>query len=309
MPASLMPLVRKRTWNIGVADAPIQAFLTPGHQPTVRFLDLPLDGGYFADPFGVAHGTTLTILCEAFDDRAWQGAIVALRVVDGRCAGPPVVVLADEHHMSYPYLVEEAGTMYCVPERSEAREVALYAAVEFPTRWIKTAVLLADIQAVDSTVFRHDGLWWLAYTDVAVGMTDNLSLCYAERLRGPWQPHRRNPVKRDLGSARPGGTPFVHDGQLYRPAQDCSATYGGRVVINRVTRLSPDEFAEEFATTVEPDAAGPFPGALHTLTAAGRFTLVDGRRDRFTAPRVTSAVAKWRRARAVRRRERARGDA
>jgi hypothetical protein len=305
----IMPLIRKRTWNIGVVDEPIQAFLAPGHRPKIRFLDLPLDGGYFADPFGVAHGTTLTILCEAFDYRTWQGTIAAFRVDGDRCAASPVVVLADEHHMSYPYLVEDAGTMYCVPERAEAREVALYAAVEFPARWIKHAVLLTDIQAVDATLFTHDGLWWLAYTDLALGMADNLSLCYAERLRGPWHRHPRNPVKRDIRSARPGGTPFVHDGQLYRPAQDCSATYGGRVVINRVTRLTPDEFAEEFATTVEPDPTGPFPGALHTLAAAGRFTLVDGRCDRFTAPRVTSAVARWRRGRAVRRRERTLRDA
>ncbi len=36
----------------------------------------------------------------------------------------------------------------------------------------------------------------------------------------PWVAHARNPVKTDARSARPGGTPFVVDGVLYRPGQD-----------------------------------------------------------------------------------------
>ncbi len=35
------------------------------------------------------------------------------------------------------------------------------------------------------------------------------------------------------------------DGALYRPAQDCSVTYGGAVVINRIDRLTPEEFSEQ----------------------------------------------------------------
>jgi hypothetical protein len=79
-------------------------------------------------------------------------------------------------------------------------------------------------------------------------------------------------------SARPGGTPFHHDGALYRPAQDCSVTYGGRIVINRVLRLSPTAFEEEPVSTVEPDPDGPFPDGLHTLSSLGNVTLVDGKR-------------------------------
>ncbi len=47
-----------------------------------------------------------------------------------------------------------------------------------------------------------------------------------EGLEGPWEPHRRNPVKCDVRGSRPAGTPFVHGGELYRPAQDGSKRYG-----------------------------------------------------------------------------------
>src|SRR5213596_456309 len=60
------------------------------------------------------------------------------------------------------------------------------------------------------------------------------------RLRplGPWRPHPGNPVKVDVRSSRPAGGPFLFGGNLYRPAQDCSRTYGGGITINRVTHLS-----------------------------------------------------------------------
>jgi hypothetical protein len=68
---------------------------------------------------------------------------------------------------------------------------------------------------------------------------------------------------------------------LYRPAQDCSRTYGGRVIINRVHTLTPVAFHEEAVVAVNPDSAGPYPSGLHTLSQVGTITLIDGKRMRF----------------------------
>jgi hypothetical protein len=110
------------------------------------------------------------------------------------------------------------------------------------------------------------------------GDTSELHLWYSSSAQGPWQAHPDNPVKIDVRSARPGGTPFYADGVLYRPAQDCSRVYGGRIVINRVTTLTPTAFHEEPAATVDPDPAGPYPAGLHTLSAVGDVTLLDAKR-------------------------------
>ncbi len=105
-----------------------------------------------------------------------------------------------------------------------------------------------------------------------------LFVFHAADLHGPWMPHALNPVKCDLRSSRPAGTPFIgEDGALYRPAQDCSRVYGGAVAVNRVTRLTPHEFEEVITTHLRPDLEGPCPDGLHTLSAAGDLTLVDGK--------------------------------
>jgi hypothetical protein len=101
-------------------------------------------------------------------------------------------------------------------------------------------------------------------------------------MTGEYKPHRLNPVKTDVRSARPAGTPFVHEGILYRTAQDCSVTYGGRVAVNRILRLSPDDFEEETVSHVEPLQGSEYGRGLHTLSAAGSCTLIDGKKNRFS---------------------------
>jgi hypothetical protein len=76
---------------------------------------------------------------------------------------------------------------------------------------------------------------------------------------------------------------FVVDGQLIRPAQDCSLTYGEAVVLNVVDQLDPLIFVEHPHRRLEP-VSGPFPHGLHTFCPAGAVTLVDGKRWRLRSP-------------------------
>ena len=130
---------------------------------------------------------------------------------------------------------------------------------------------------MDPTVLRHDGLWWLWGTSGDDEPDSKLFLWYAPDLWGPWRPHPGNPVKVDVRSSRPAGRPFLHEGSLYRPAQDCSRTYGGGITINRVTCLSPTEFREEAAVHVEPWDR-KYPSGIHTLVGDGALTVLDGKR-------------------------------
>jgi len=267
---------RHRVWNIGLVREPIHAFLEPNTHRRVEWFPPPVSGTYLADPFGVEVGGTLHILCEEFDYRVGRGAICHLERSESGETSPPRRVLESPFHMSYPFLFEHRGGVYCVPETARGREVAVFQALERPGRWRKVATLLGGIAAIDNTVFEHGGLWWLMCTDATRGPDSHLMIWHSNSPFGPWQPHHLNPVKTDLRSSRPGGTPFVHRGALYRPAQDCSRTYGARIVINRIVALSPREFEEESVAWVEPDRKGSYPDGLHTLSAVGPFTLVDG---------------------------------
>jgi hypothetical protein len=190
-------------------------------------------------------------------------------------------VLEPEFPVAHPYLLEHKGEIYCIPETCQAREIGLYRARQFPFGWRKVATLLSDFAAVDATIFQYDGRWWLTCTDNEQGVSLKLFVWHSEDLFGPWIPHAANPVKVDARSSRPGGTPFVQAGCLYRPAQDCSRTYGGRILINRIVTLTSEEFCEEPVSVIEPDSNSPYPNGMHTVSAVGSFTLIDGKRVTF----------------------------
>jgi hypothetical protein len=278
-------------WNIGVVYGPIYSLLDPSSKPVIHFLPSKKDS-FLADPFGIVKGGKITVLCEEYDWHRGKGSISGAEFTDKGLRLRPAAGMQLPFHMSYPYLVEHAGEIYCIPDTRGTREIRLYKAQPFPKQWIKVSTLLQDVDAIDSTVFQYQGLWWLTCV-AAHEFPENCHLCvwYAPDLLGPWTAHSLNPVKIDVRSSRPAGTPFFHGGYLYRPAQDCSRTYGGRVVLNRVMRLTPTEFQEEPAAFVEPDRNSLFPDGLHTLSAAGNITLVDGKRLVFNARAFGRAVS------------------
>jgi hypothetical protein len=264
-------------WNIGIVDEPIRVFLQPRARPRVRWLPPLRKGRFLADPFGVSKNQVLYILCEEFDYRRGKGRIVCIELNEDMPRSEPQPAIQLPIHLSHPYLLEHRGTIYCVPETYEAREINLYRAKTFPLEWDRVSTLVDNFAGVDPTVFQYEDRWWLTCCDQDTGPFDRLFVWHARDLFGTWIPHSTNPVKVDIHSSRPAGTPFMHDGRLYRPAQDCSTTYGARVVLNRVTKLTPTEFEEETEVAAEPYVDSDYPHGLHTLSAAGSATLLDGK--------------------------------
>ncbi|MBW4050712.1 MAG: hypothetical protein HIU85_04500 [Proteobacteria bacterium] len=287
-------LTRER-WRIGVIEQPIWRLLENFDPAAIRWLDVPFDG-FLADPFGLAGPDgNLVILAEAFPWRERRGRIAAIeRHSDGRLAVTPTSLTFDTH-LSYPQILEHNGEIYCIPESSAQGRVQLFRAVEFPHRWVPDSVLLEGFAGADATVIRYRDRWWMFTGNHAEQDEAKLFVFHSAELRGPWTRHAQNPVKCDLRSSRPGGTPFVGpDGALYRPAQDGSRVYGGAVTINRVIRLTPDEFEEEVAARLHPDLAGPCPDGMHTLSAVGDLTLVDGKRHELLPAPLAAALDRLR---------------
>jgi hypothetical protein len=283
-------LFRHPQWNIGVLNVPVGELLATGAYADDRIEWFPLDGreSFLSDPFGVMRGGRLHVLCEHFGYRESKGQICTIDCsTDGfaQLRKPAITMPA---HTSYPFLVENGGEIYCVPETCLANEVALFRAADFPRGWSKVGVLIKQFAGVDPTVFRHDGRWWLMCTQHGPREDSELWIWHASDLLGPWTEHARNPVKTDVRGTRPGGAPFIHNGMLYRPAQDCSKTYGWRIVIQRVTRLTPKEFAEEPVMVLQPSADSQYPLGRHTLTPVDDVVLIDGRRARFVWPALRS---------------------
>ena len=273
-------LIHHDDWNIGVLASPIRSTLTQGVGGSIHWLPTN-PGHYAADPFGIERDGMLHILYEDFDQRRSIGTIRHVSVGPGGDVSESMAVLEPGMHASYPFLIEDEGRIFMLPEIAASGELTLYEARDFPGQWHPVATLLAGIPAVDASVLQFQDRWWMFACRSDYGINHDLFIWHAPDLRGPWTPHSDNPVKTDARSARPGGTPFVVDGILYRPSQDDSTIYGRRVVINRVDMLTPTSFRERPARVVSPVPDSPYPAGLHTLSAVGDRTLIDGNRRHF----------------------------
>jgi hypothetical protein len=273
-------LMRHDDWHIGIVEAPIESVVAPGGDLLVTWLP-GRRGRFAADPFGLERDGVLHVFFEDFDQHVARGTISHVEIAADGTVGDPEPVLDPGVHTSYPFLVEHQGATFLLPETAAAQRLVLYEAVDFPLRWQPAVTMLDGIPVVDASVIEYAGRWWMFATRLDRGANHNLFIWHASELTGPWMPHAANPVKTDARSSRSGGTPFVSDGKLYRPSQDNSLVYGGRIVVNEVQILSPRAFVERPVGAVGPSPGSPYPNGLHTLSRAGTRTLIDGNTRHF----------------------------
>ena len=253
-----------------------------GHEPVTGDLEgmtriVPPAEFTWADPFPVEHEGRYFIFFEELPFATGKAHLSVMEIGrDGRRSAPQRVLERD-HHLSYPYIFDHGGRRYMIPETGQKGTVELYRCEEFPLRWKLEKVLLEGVRLVDATLHRGSERWWM-FANGAVGSSrvfdDELHIFHSEDLLGEWQPHARNPVKSDARCARPAGRLYWRGGALYRPAQICAPLYGAGLSINRVLRLTPQEYAERQVERVLPDRAQGLLG-LHTLNRAGELTVVD----------------------------------
>jgi hypothetical protein len=252
---------------------------TPAHRfddpSNYRLMPCP-DDRFYADPFLFEKDGKTHLFFEDFRYPEGRAVISYCELGPDGTPGSPVEVLRRPYHLSYPFVFEYEGEIYMIPETRETRMVELYRATSFPTTWTPEAVLLSDIHAVDATIQKVNGRFWM-FAGVSNGRysnSDELCLFFADALTGPWTPHRNNPVLSDVRRSRPAGLLFYDEGRLIRPSQDCGKAYGYALVFSEVLTLTETEYEERQINRIEPGLIAGCIGT-HTYNRTEQFEVVD----------------------------------
>jgi hypothetical protein len=245
---------------------------------------VPPKDRYWADPNAVYKDGKYYIFIEEFSYRLGKAHIAVITMDEDGHPSPPQTVLEPPYHLSYPFVFEWQGEHYMLPETAANRTIEVYRCVAFPHSWQLATTLMENIQAVDTTLFRYGGKWWL-FTNLAenqgASTWDELFLFYSDSpLSRQWTPHPKNPIVSDVRRARPAGRLFEYKGELYRPSQDSSRSYGYALKINRVIRLTETEYEEREADSIEPNWDRRLIG-VHTFVYEHGLTMIDARMKRF----------------------------
>ncbi|MGP6157342.1 MAG: glycosyltransferase [Vulcanimicrobiaceae bacterium] len=274
---TLQQLFRVEGWEVALLAGDARSVLSDAPLD-VRWILASNREGFSADPFPFARDGQRAIFFEAYDYERHRGVIDAVLLDGAGSIARRGRILEEATHLSYPCPFEAEGELYIVAENYASGEVPLYRCVDFPWRWERQPPLFTGFDGVDTTLFEHAGRWWAICTRYSHGSTLALYAFHAASFRGPWTAHALNPVVVDVGSARPAGRPFVVDGVLYRPGQDCSRSYGGGLVIARVDALTPTEYRETIVRWLDGSALRPPRAGMHTLNFVADLAVVDAKR-------------------------------
>lgn len=243
---------------------------------------------FWADPCAVHYRGQHALFLEECEYHNEVGYLSVIPFDDGgKPVLPPRPILRRPGHLSYPFVFEDEGVLYMVPESAANRTISLYRCRSFPDEWEFVMHLAENLRAYDATIWKHEGRYWMFATvcehDEATSW-DELFLFHSDSLLSRnWTPHPCNPIVSDARRARPAGAIFEHDGQWYRPSQDCSRRYGGAIVLQRIDVIDVHRYSEIPVGRIEPDGKAGMVGT-HTISRAGRLSCVDGVLRRWKLP-------------------------
>ncbi|TCL66366.1 hypothetical protein EV286_11177 [Rhizobium sp. BK251] len=276
-------LARTEDWCIGYRKA------MPASEPPALNLDRetftviePYPDRFYADPILFEHSGKTSLFFEDYDYRTGIARISHVSIANDGQHDEPCEVLSRPYHLSYPFILSYRGSVFMLPETSNNRTIELYVAKNYPHDWRLASVLMSDIEASDATLYYDEGRrrWWMfaSVTEFGSSSYDTLSIFYADNLEGPWHPHGMNPVKIDPLSSRPAGPLVLSGGRLFRPAQDCTRSYGSALVWCEITELTTDVFREAVIARKAPSRGY---SGMHTYSRAGDFEVIDLKRFRW----------------------------
>lgn len=268
-------------WHIGIVEDDIEEIISSDFRiKNIKWLPQLKNYQFVADPFGIRYNGRLFIMAELWDSTDPKGKIVWS---DESSSFSKWNILFDHKtHLSYPFLLKRGKRIYCLPESAESGDYVLYTAGDFPCTWNNGEILFSDFKMADASVLFYNNKYWLFAVKDNGDSAFELYIWFSDRINGGWAAHPLNPVKRDITSARPAGPPFVKNNILYRPAQDCSDSYGSRVAINRVEVLTETDYREEVAGIVKGFENSPYPDGMHTFSIIDDVVVVDAKRKIFT---------------------------
>lgn len=204
-----------------------------------------------ADPFLFVKNEKLYLFYESKDFFS-PGVIMMTSTVDLKNWSKPVVVLKESFHLSYPWVFEEEGKIYMIPETGSDKSIRLYEAANDDLTEFKLVKKLLEqpkdmvcrIGYGDTSIYKKEGKYYLMTMLQHEEPVNILELYVSDALEGPYIPHPCSPIAKDNKIGRDAGCWLELGDKLLRFSQDCVHRYGDNVNVSVINKLTPTEYEE-----------------------------------------------------------------
>lgn len=217
----------------------------------IEKLWMPKPKLFQADPFLFVKDEELYLFYElqyGFD----PAKIVMIKTADLKTWTKPIVVLSEPFHLSFPFVFEDEGKIYMIPECEKTDTIRLYEGNDDLTsfRYIRTLLQQKRTKELnynysDSHIYKKDGIYYL-FTSYTKNWQLYQTLYYSDDLiKGIFVPHPRTPIIIDNEYGRNGGSIIEYGNKLFRISQDCHKDYGENVSLHEVCTLNERQYEEK----------------------------------------------------------------
>ena len=144
-----------------------------------------------------------------------------------------------------------------MPETADNNRLELYKCVNFPDEWELYSTAFNGEKVRDAYFYNDKQKWLFVNKEVNLNTSSDSEL-YIYRVDSlkleNLEPHLKNPVIIDAKKARNGGSIFKYKNEIYRPSQaNIDGIYGRALNINRIDKLTIDEYVENKIVRVYPN--------------------------------------------------------
>lgn len=204
-----------------------------------------------ADSFLFVKGDELFLF---YEQQHWDdpGCIAMVKTRDLKTWTRPLIVLKEPFHLSFPFVFEEGGHIYMIPESQESDSIRLYQANDDLTYFSYVRTLLKQKREPeisfsynDSFVYYKDGIYylftsyqkdWMYYQELY--MSDDI-------LQGVFTRHPQSPICMSNEFGRNGGSLVHYKGKLLRVTQDCHRDYGDNISLMEINQIDENHYEEK----------------------------------------------------------------
>lgn len=237
---------------------------------------------FYADPICVKRNGLYYIFFESYD---YNKGKIAYYTLDDNLSNSEIkfVDIDINVHTSYPYIFEESGIYYMIPESCHQNNINLYECVSFPNKWKFRKTIVKDVHAADNSVIKYNNIYWL-FTMIYKNNRYYFIIYYSDSLLGEWKEHKLvnvNGYPKNEHLTRNAGKIFNYNGKMIRPAQYSERTNGEFVILYEIKKLTIDSYHEIPLTIITKENVEGI-RSIHTFTVCDNMICLDGRQERQT---------------------------
>jgi hypothetical protein len=234
---------------------------------------------FLADPFVIKKNGKHHIFVEDYDCRRGLGAISCVVVNPDDSYEIIQNILVEPFHLSFPFIFEESGEIFMLPETYEGKGIRLYRCVEFPNKWELDTELLRGVSAADTMLIKRHDKWFMLTNMNQFLFYDHMSqlhVFWSDKLRSSdWKPLSPLPVVNSSKIGRNAGLLCGKNGDWFRVRQrQAFNQYGAGFSIAKITHLDLDGYSEETFAEIEPVFFDNLRGTHH-MHGGDDFTVYD----------------------------------